>query len=300
VIPVDAREGLALGLDELSGMMFQRSADAMLFTAPDGRVLAANAAACEMLQLPEREICRRGRAGLADPADPRWIAAVSVRQVTGRFFGELSTVRGNGETFPAEVSSALFVGPDGSERSVVVMRDMTERKNAERRLRDLGHVDELTGALNRRGFCAEVPERLREAASAGLGSALLFVDVDRLKELNDSWGYATGDAALREVVELLRSSARDGNVIARWGGDEFVVLTQLQADDTPESVAGRAKNRFHIRNAQAPPYPLHVSIGVEPLHQGAGIEVDAAVMAAQAAMARHREHGRGRRRRPTR
>jgi len=299
-IAVDAGEGLALGLDELSGLMFERSADAMLFTAPDGRVLAANAAACELLQLPEQEICRRGRAGLADPADPRWIAAVSVRQATGRFFGELSMVRGDGQTFPAEVSSALFVGPDGSERTVVVMRDVTERKDAERRLRDLGHVDELTGALNRRGFCAKVPERLRAATRAGAGSALLFVDVDRLKQLNDSWGYATGDAALREVAELLRSSARDDDVIARWGGDEFVVLTQLRAGDTPESVARRAKNRFHIRNAQAPPYPLHVSIGAEALPAGAATEVGAAVTAAHAAMARHREHGRARRRRSTR
>jgi len=112
----------------LSSAMFARSLDPVMFTAPDGRILAANPAACELLGLSEQEICTRGRAGLADPADARWKAGVQARESTGRFFGELSMLRGDGTTFEAEVSSAVFENEFAEPRTVVVFRDITDRK----------------------------------------------------------------------------------------------------------------------------------------------------------------------------
>jgi PAS domain S-box-containing protein len=114
----------------VSSAMFERSLDAVLFTAPDGQIIAANLAACHVLGMSEEEIRRRGRSGLADPSDPRWAAGVEQRESTGTFFGELSMVRADGTAFPAEVSSAVFANEFGELRTVVVFRDVTDRKLA--------------------------------------------------------------------------------------------------------------------------------------------------------------------------
>jgi PAS domain S-box-containing protein len=112
----------------VSSAMFERSLDAVLFTAPDGRIIAANPAACHVLGMSEEEIRRRGRSGLADPSDPRWAAGVKERESTGSFFGELTMVKADKTTFPAEVSSAVFANEFGELRTVVVFRDVTDRK----------------------------------------------------------------------------------------------------------------------------------------------------------------------------
>ena len=113
--------------------MFVRSLDAVMFTAPDGQILAANPAACRVLGLSEEEIRDRGRSGLADPSDPRWADGLRDRESTGRFFGELSMLRGDGSAFPAEVSSAVFENEFGELRTVVVLRDVTDRRRPDER-----------------------------------------------------------------------------------------------------------------------------------------------------------------------
>ncbi len=117
----------------LSSTMFARSLDAVMFTAPDGQILAANPAACRVLSLSAEEIRDRGRSGLADPSDPRWASGLRARESTGRFFGELSMLRGDGSPFPAEVSSAVFENEFGELRTVVVFRDVTDRRQPDER-----------------------------------------------------------------------------------------------------------------------------------------------------------------------
>lgn len=119
--------GASIDAHTLSSAMFARSLDAVMFTAPDGRILAANPAACQILGLSEQEIRKRGRSGLADPTDTRWATGLREREATGRFYGELSMLRGDGSTFAAEVSSAVFESEFGEPRTVVVFRDVTAR-----------------------------------------------------------------------------------------------------------------------------------------------------------------------------
>lgn len=107
--------------------IFAYSLDGIFFTVPDGQILAANPAACEILGLSEEEICARGRAGLADPADERWAAGVRQRRESGEFRGELRMLRGDGTSFPAEMSSSVFRDPSGEERACVIFRDASER-----------------------------------------------------------------------------------------------------------------------------------------------------------------------------
>jgi PAS domain S-box-containing protein len=182
VVPVDAgiarpvRAG-SVDAHTLSSAMFAACLDAVMFTAPDGKILAANPAACSVLGLSEAEIRARGRAGLADPADTRWQAGPWERVAAGRFFGELSMVRGDGSTFPAEVSSASFENEFGELRTVVTFRDLSDSE-------PIAHELE--------------PPRGDEQARERMAQTLLEVAVRRL------WAVGTSlQAGLQGPPELL-------------------------------------------------------------------------------------------------
>ena len=115
--------------------LFANSMDAVLLTAPDGRILAANPEACRIFGHTEAEICRIGRAGLMDSRDPRWTAALEERASTGRFRGELTFLRKDGAPFPGEISSVIFIDRDGHPKTSMIIRDITDRQRAEEALR---------------------------------------------------------------------------------------------------------------------------------------------------------------------
>jgi PAS domain S-box-containing protein len=111
--------------------LIESCSDAVLLTTPDGRILAANPAACQLFGRTEEEICRGGRNAVLDATDPRLAAAIAERARTGRFSGELRLRRKNGDPFEAEVSSSVFVGSNGESCTSMVIRDVSERKLAE-------------------------------------------------------------------------------------------------------------------------------------------------------------------------
>jgi diguanylate cyclase (GGDEF)-like protein/PAS domain S-box-containing protein len=212
--------------------LYEESPDGVLFTVPDGRVIAANQAACEILRLTEREICSLGRPGLADPTDPRWDQLVAERDRVGHVRGVARMVRGDLTAIEVEVNAKIFADNNGEQRTCTVLRDVTERMATERklveltaRLREVALIDELTGLRNRRGFVEVSSQILQLADRQGAAAHLLFLDVDGMKELNDDLGHHAGDAALKAVAEALRSALRRADVLARIGGDEFVALT---------------------------------------------------------------------------
>jgi diguanylate cyclase (GGDEF)-like protein/PAS domain S-box-containing protein len=116
---------------------------------------------------------------------------------------------------------------DASGRALAwrgVMIDVTERHALEEQLAARSERDELTSLLNRRGFRRMAEQALKVEQRAGRRSALLFIDLDYFKPINDVHGHAAGDLALQSVAETLRTGVRDGDIVARFGGDEFVVL----------------------------------------------------------------------------
>ncbi len=212
--------------------LFEYCPDGVLFTAPDGTVLAANPAACEILQLSEGEICRLGRLGMADPDDARWSGLVSRRDRTGRAFGVARMVRGDGKLVEVEMSSRIFNEADGSLRTCTVIRDVTSRVSIEaelveltEHLRELSTKDGLTAVLNRRGLVALGAQLLGIADRWGGSVTVLFADVDDMKGLNNDLGHNAGDKGLKAVARALTESFRRTDVVARVGGDEFVVLS---------------------------------------------------------------------------
>ena len=114
--------------------VFDHSREGMLFSAPDGRILAANAAAQRLLRMSEAEIVAGGRRRVTDPSDPRWAAIVEERARTGRVAGQVRMIRGDGTTFEGELNSVVFRTEAGEERACVIFRDVTERVLAEREL----------------------------------------------------------------------------------------------------------------------------------------------------------------------
>jgi PAS domain S-box-containing protein len=133
-------------------LLFETSIDASLLTTPDGSVLAANPAACRMFGWKEEEIKKVGRREMADQSDPRLSAALEERARKGYFRGELNFFRKDGSRFAGELSSAVFRDHQGNERTSMIIRDITERKHAEKKIRKqltrLAALREIDRAIN--------------------------------------------------------------------------------------------------------------------------------------------------------
>ena len=115
--------------------MYENSPDGVLFTVPDGTVLAANPAACQILGRSEAEICSLGRPGLADVADERWPAILAERERAGNARGVARMIRGDGTPIEVEMSARIFNDAAGRERTCTIIRDVTDRTIMERELR---------------------------------------------------------------------------------------------------------------------------------------------------------------------
>jgi len=122
-------------IPEINSNFFENSVDAMMIGSQDGRIYAANSAACRMLGRSEKEICRLGRSGVVDQ-NPQLIEAVRKRRESGNFFGELTSIKKDGTLFPVEISSSVFTNSDGKELTTLIIRDITERVTAENKLRN--------------------------------------------------------------------------------------------------------------------------------------------------------------------
>jgi PAS domain S-box-containing protein len=114
---------------------FENSLDGIFITVPDGRVVSANPAACDMLGMTEEEICKLGREGIVDSTDSRLPGLVEERSRIRKARGELTFVRKDGLKFPVEASSAIFKDKQGDDANIIIFRDITERKQLEEELR---------------------------------------------------------------------------------------------------------------------------------------------------------------------
>jgi diguanylate cyclase (GGDEF)-like protein len=141
-------------------------------------------------------------------------------------------------------------------------QDISARKRAEDDLRALLLVDELTGLPNRRAFITLSEQRLKLAIRMERDVLMIFIDVDHLKHINDTWGHLAGDRALIDTARVLKESCREADIIARLGGDEFVALMTVDSDQTAELVCERIKARVEAHNLETPRgYPLSLSVG---------------------------------------
>jgi len=158
---------------------------------------------------------------------------------------EAKVVRLDGAVVDVEASGGPFVVKEGKLGTQVVMRDITRRKKADEKILYLAQYDELTGLPNRNLFRDRLSHAVERAKRNEQMLAVMFLDLDRFKEINDTLGHRTGDKVLQAVTERLRKTLRGVDSIARLGGDEFTIVLEDVTDvDQVTTVAERIQEAF--------------------------------------------------------
>jgi diguanylate cyclase (GGDEF)-like protein/PAS domain S-box-containing protein len=181
-------------------------------------------------------------------------------------------------------SCTALTTPDGTVTHVVGTGiDVTDRSRLERRLRHLADHDDLTGLINRRRFQEELERHLAQCRRYGMAGALLVLDLDGFKEVNDSHGHTAGDRVLQSVANSLRDRLRESDIVARLGGDEFAVLLPREAADAAERVCRALEEAIPVEVATPGGSAIEVSVGFAPFADGVE-SVDDVLAAADASM----------------
>ena len=204
---------------------------------------------------------------------------------------EVRAQRKDGSVFPMELTLGEM-RIDGRIKYACIMRDVTERKCAEERIHQLAHYDKLTGLPNRALFSQLLEQALAEAKYSKKQVAVLFIDLDRFKLINDSLSHDSGDMVLKQVARRLTEAQLKRNTIARFGGDEFVVLMR---DCEIPTDAAEAAQRMLTAIAQpllleGQEYNLTASIGISAFPSD-GENPQTILKNADIAMYRAKEHG---------
>jgi diguanylate cyclase (GGDEF)-like protein/PAS domain S-box-containing protein len=214
----------------LFNTLLQTSPDPLFVLDPQGKFTHANLSAQTLFALPQERIVGKNIFDLGFPfaADlQRNIQQVMANSNISR--GELSHLAANGQRETFEYQLAPVKSEQGRIEAVVgIARDITVRKNAEERIWHTAHYDLLTGLPNRRLFFDHLKKEVKNASRTSLPLALLFIDLDGFKEVNDVLGQEAGDRLLTYVAERLNNCVRETDSVARLGDDEFTVtLTSL-------------------------------------------------------------------------
>lgn len=174
---------------------------------------------------------------------------------------ETVCVRGDGTTFHAQVREKPHIYR-GRPVRVMIIRDITELVELREKLLNLSHMDELTGLSNRRGFQFLAYQQIKLANRTKKGLVLIFLDLDNMKWINDTLGHKAGDRALRETADVLRDTMRKSDIVARIGGDEFVVLAiEAQADSETIMLDRLERNLDKVNALAGREYKLSFSYG---------------------------------------
>ena len=224
---------------------------ALLETAPDpivevdgdGRVVLANARTDQLFGYDREEIIKRPIERLfaersREVVSERYLAALGGADPDGSFglAQDLYGQRKDGSEFPVDVTLSTLTTDEGVVVTSII-RDVTERKRFETQLKQLADHDALTDLYNRRRFEEELVEYGDHASRYNECGAVLLLDLDRFKYVNDTHGHKAGDEVIRAVGSALRDSVRKSDVVARLGGDEFAVLLKNAGRAEAERVA---------------------------------------------------------------
>ncbi len=211
----------------MAARVFEATSDAIFVTDPEGVILDVNPAFETITGYSREEVVgstpRMMKSGVHDAAffDRMW----QVLKTVGRWRGEIWDRRKNGEIFPkASTISAIRDDQGRITHFVTVFNDISEAKRNEQVLRRQAHFDPLTDLPNRNLFMDRLEQTIEHGRRAGRMSALMFLDLDRFKDVNDSLGHRAGDLLLIEAGRRLRECVRTDDTVARLGGDEFTVL----------------------------------------------------------------------------
>jgi diguanylate cyclase (GGDEF)-like protein/PAS domain S-box-containing protein len=266
----------------------------MALVALDGQWLRVNPALCRLIGREERQLLKLRFQDITHPDDLEGDLLLADRLQRGEIASyelEKRYVRPDGRPVWVQLNVSLAgdaAHPEG-RYYIAQIQDISERRQQAEALRRAGTTDPLTGVANRVAFLDGLDHALARPARDG-GLVLLFVDLDDFKRVNDDLGHAAGDQVLVAVGARLRSAVRATDLVARFGGDEFVVLVEVHGDRGADAVAARVGAVLNrpLRLEGGLVVDLQASIGAEPVAAGASAEelvsmADAAMYAAKRA-----------------
>ncbi|GKW44702.1 hypothetical protein NCCP2050_03940 [Planococcus sp. NCCP-2050] len=212
----------------------------------------------------------------------------------GEWSGEIWNRRKNGEIYPEWLNITAITDENGIVRNYCgIFSDLTDRKTSEDELKKMALTDSLTGTSNRYDFTERMQQLIKTSQKYELSHALLFLDLDRFKQINDSLGHDIGDLLLMSVAERIRGLLKNKDILARYGGDEFVVaLTAIkhprEAANMAEKIIEVLETPFHLADEEI---YISTSIGIS-LYPIDGMTLDDMLRKADKAMYYAKQNGR--------
>ena len=276
---------------------FRQAGVGIFITSPDRRYLQVNDKYCEMLGYARDELLRMSSTDVLPPEAVGASQANRNRLMLGEVQSishERQLLRKDGSLIWVKHATSLARGRNGEPTHLItVAEDISERKRAEEQLTQLAHFDVLTGLPNRILFFDRLEHALSEAKRNQSWAAVMFVDLDRFKHINDTLGHAAGDDLLQQVAERLKESVRASDTVGRLGGDEFaIVLSNLanavDADAPARKIIARFNEPFRLSGAE---HLVTASIGIA-LFPDDSTDQNALIKNADVAMYRAKEEGR--------
>lgn len=282
---------------KLASMVYQNSSEAMVVTDSEGEIITTNPAFTEMTGYSLDEIKNKSPTFLTSNQDKKVFQAMyHALNTTGRWQGEVKGRHKNGEDYVAMLTVNSIYNSDGAiHRRVALLSDITDKKKSEEIIWTQANFDFLTGLPNRRMFIERLDLEKKKTDLSTMPMALLFLDLDHFKKVNDTLGHNLGDQLLNAAALRLRGCVRETDMVSRLGGDEFtVILGELENTQGAERVAQK------ILHAFSAPFLLGVetiyitpSIGIT-FYPDDGNETEALLMNADQAMYSAKEQGRNR------
>jgi diguanylate cyclase (GGDEF)-like protein/PAS domain S-box-containing protein len=247
--------------ERVARTLLNASPDASFLIDNQGRILGANQSFLELIKAWENMAIGQLLKDICPPAIWKDLQpGVDSVLNTNRMY------QGGGNFRNGHYEIIIYPVIDESGRvfqMAAVMKDITVFKKTEKALHEMSLVDDLTGLYNRRGFLTLAHQQLKVTKRRRAPMTLLFADLDQMKWINDKFGHLEGDWALREISSLLRQSFRESDIVARIGGDEFVVLMPQTAGVEADILLKRlAEQLAEFNNRPEAKYPLSISKGI--------------------------------------
>lgn len=244
---------------KLAGLVYKNSSEAMAVTDAAGRILAINPAFTKMTGYELSEVQGQSYAILqSDQHNAEFYQTMTDTIIAcGQWQGEVWSKRKSGDTFPQWLTINTSYHDNGAvHRRLALFSDISAIKKAEELILNQANYDQLTKLPNRRLFNDRLEQEIKKSQREKNTTALLFVDLDRFKEVNDTLGHNMGDYLLIQAAARIKACVRESDTVARLGGDEFTIILSDTKDGltiahTAQKIIDRLSLAFHLETHEA-------------------------------------------------
>lgn len=252
---------------ELSSIIYQNSSQGMFISDRDNHIISINPAFTEITQYEKGEVIGKNPTMLSvGEADENFYEKLWSDIIkNGHWHGEVVTRRKNGELYVQDLKINVVKNAEGKiDHYIGFFSDISERKKSEKIILKQANFDSLTDLENRRMFTSRLSEAISISRRSKKPFAVLFINLDHFKDINDTLGHVSGDSILIEVASRIKNEIRDSDVLARFGGDEFtLILPEIKnanaIDRIAQNIIDKIKKPFNRLNST---FYLSASIGI--------------------------------------